>query len=59
MMFDTVLFVGSDPTYLNQYITEVRQVATVTTGPAMNLFSLATPAWLCSGQGAPWSQLWP
>lgn len=56
---DTVLFVGSDPTYLHRYFTEVRQVATVTTGPAMNLFSVATPVWLCSGQRAPWSQLWP
>jgi hypothetical protein len=56
---DTVLFVGSDPTYLHRYFTEVRQVAIVTTGPAMNLFSLATPIWLCSGQRAPWSQLWP
>ncbi|MGH3786760.1 MAG: ArnT family glycosyltransferase [Pseudonocardiaceae bacterium] len=56
---DTVLFVGSDPTYLRRYFTEVRQVTTVTTGPAMNLFSLATPVWLCSGQRAPWSQLWP
>jgi Dolichyl-phosphate-mannose-protein mannosyltransferase len=56
---DTVLFVGSDPTYLHRYFTEVRQVATVTTGPAMNLLSLATPVWLCSGQRASWSQLWP
>ncbi|MGH3922965.1 MAG: glycosyltransferase family 39 protein, partial [Pseudonocardiaceae bacterium] len=56
---DTVLFLGSDSTYLNRYFTEVRQVATVTTGPAMNLFSRATPVWLCSGPRAPWSQLWP
>lgn len=56
---DAVLFVGSDPTYLRQYFTEVQQVATVTAGPAMNLFSLPTPVWLCSGQRAPWSQLWP
>ncbi|MDT5232664.1 MAG: hypothetical protein QOI39_3164 [Mycobacterium sp.] len=56
---DTVLFVGSDSAYLHRYFTEVRQVATVTNGPAMNLFSLTTPVWLCSGQRAPWSQLWP
>jgi 4-amino-4-deoxy-L-arabinose transferase-like glycosyltransferase len=56
---DTVLFVGSDRTYLHRYFTEVRQVATVTNGPAMNLLSLATPVWLCSGPRAPWSQLWP
>jgi hypothetical protein len=56
---DTVLFVGSDPTHLYLYFTEVRQVATVTAGPAMNLLSLPTPVWLCSGQRAPWSQLWP
>jgi 4-amino-4-deoxy-L-arabinose transferase-like glycosyltransferase len=56
---DTVLFVGSDSAYLHRYFTEVRQVATVTNGPAINLFSLTTPVWLCSGQRAPWSQLWP
>lgn len=56
---DTVVFVGSDPADLHRYFTEVRQVATVTTGPAMNLFGLSTPVWLCSGQRIPWSQLWP
>jgi hypothetical protein len=55
----TVLFVGSDYTYLGRYFTEVRQVATVTTGPMMNLLSRPTPIWLCSGQRAPWSRLWP
>lgn len=55
----TVLFVGSDHAYLSRYFTEVRQVATVTTGPMMNLFSRPTPVWLCSGLRAPWSQLWP
>ncbi len=55
----TVLFVGSDPAYLRRYFTEVRQVTTVTSGPVMNLFSLPTPVWLCSGQRKPWSQLWP
>lgn len=56
---NTVLFVGSDPAYLGQFFTEVRQVATITTGPMMNLLSRPTPVWLCSGQRAPWSQLWP
>jgi hypothetical protein len=56
---DTVLFVGSNPAYLRRYFSEVRQVATVTVGPTMNLFSQATPVWLCSGRRAPWSQLWP
>jgi hypothetical protein len=55
----TILFVGSDHAYLGRYFTEVRQVATVTTGPMMNLFSRPTPVWLCSGQRAPWSRLWP
>ena len=54
---DTVLFVGSDPAYLHRYFTEVRQVATVTTGPVMTFTSLATPVWLCIGQRVPWSQL--
>jgi hypothetical protein len=56
---DTVLFVGSDPAYLHRYFTEVRQVATVTNGSVMNLLSLTTPVWLCSGQREPWSRLWP
>jgi len=56
---DTVLFVGSNPTYLHRYFAEVRQVATVTAGPTMNIFSKATPVWLCSGRRASWSQLWP
>ncbi|HZS21695.1 MAG TPA: glycosyltransferase family 39 protein [Pseudonocardiaceae bacterium] len=56
---DTVLFVGSDPAYLHQFFTEVHQVATITSGPAMNLFSYRTPVWLCSGQHEPWSRLWP
>ena len=56
---DTVLYVGSDLTSLHRYFTEVRQVATVTTGPLMAFTSLATPVWLCSGRRAPWSQLWP
>ena len=56
---DTVLFVGSNPTYLLRYFAEVRQVATVTAGPAMNVFSRATPVWLCSGRRAPWSITWP
>jgi dolichyl-phosphate-mannose-protein mannosyltransferase len=55
----SVLFIGSDHAYLGRYFTEVRQVATVTTGPMMNLFSRPTPVWLCSDQRAPWSQLWP
>jgi hypothetical protein len=56
---DTVVFVGSDPAYLHRYFTEVRQVATVTNGSVMNLLSLTTPVWLCSGQREPWSRLWP
>ncbi|HET9117373.1 MAG TPA: glycosyltransferase family 39 protein [Pseudonocardiaceae bacterium] len=56
---NTVLFVGADPVYLGQFFTEVRRVATITTGPMMNLLSRPTPIWLCSGQRAPWSQLWP
>ncbi|HEX6403116.1 MAG TPA: glycosyltransferase family 39 protein [Pseudonocardiaceae bacterium] len=56
---ETVLFVGSDRAYLHRFFTEVVQVATVTSGPAMNLFSLRTPVWLCSGQREPWSRLWP
>lgn len=56
---DTVLFVGADPTYLHRYFTEVRQVATVTSGPVVTFTSLATPVWLCTGQRAPWTQLWP
>ncbi|PZS30580.1 MAG: glycosyl transferase, family 39 [Pseudonocardiales bacterium] len=55
----TVLFVGSNPAYLSRYFTEVGQVATVTIGPMMNLFSRPTPVWLCSGPRVPWSQLWP
>jgi hypothetical protein len=55
---DTVLFVGSNPAYLHRYFTEVRQVATVTS-PATKFILVATPVWLCSGQRAPWSQLWP
>jgi dolichyl-phosphate-mannose-protein mannosyltransferase len=55
----TVLFVGSDPASLGRFFTEVHQVATVTTGPMMNLFSRPTPVWFCSGQRAPWSRLWP
>jgi Dolichyl-phosphate-mannose-protein mannosyltransferase len=56
---DTVLFIGSDPTYLRRYFTEIRQVATVTTGPVMTFTSLATPVWVCTGRRVPWSQLWP
>lgn len=56
---NTVLFVGSDPAYLRRYFTAVTRVATVTTGPVMNFFSRPTPIWLCSGQRAPWSRLWP
>jgi Dolichyl-phosphate-mannose-protein mannosyltransferase len=54
----TVLYVGSDPAYLHRYFTEVRQVATVTS-PVMKIVRGAdSPVWLCSGQRAPWSQLW-
>jgi hypothetical protein len=56
---DTALFVGSDPASLGRLFTEVHQVATVTTGPTMNLVSRPTPVWLCSGQRAPWSRMWP
>lgn len=56
---NTVLFVGSNPAYLHQFFTEVHQVANITSGPAMNLFSYRTPVWLCSGQHVPWSRLWP
>lgn len=55
---NTVLFIGSDPAYLRRYFTEVNQVATVTNGPVLFL-SLPRQVWLCSGQRAPWSQLWP
>jgi hypothetical protein len=55
----TVVFVGSDHASLGRYFTAVRQVATVTTGPVRNLFSRPTPIWLCSGQRAPWSRVWP
>lgn len=55
---NTVLFVGSDPVDLHRYFTEVSQVATVTTGPVMNLFSRPTPVWFCAGRKAPWAQLW-
>ena len=54
----TVLFVGSDSTHLHRYFTEVRQVATVIS-PVTAPFVGATPVWLCSGQRAPWSQIWP
>lgn len=53
------LFVGSDSTYLHRFFSEVKQVATITTGPAMNLYSLRTPVWLCTGQREPWSRMWP
>ena len=53
------LFVGSDQASLRRFFTEVYPVATVTTGPMMNLFSQPTPVWLCSGQRAPWSRIWP
>lgn len=56
---DTVLFIGSDPTYLHRYFTEVRQVATATSPVTNNVFEAASPVWLCSGPRAPWSQLWP
>jgi dolichyl-phosphate-mannose-protein mannosyltransferase len=56
---DTVLFVGSDTTYLYRYFTEVRQVATVTSPVTKNDWGIASPVWLCSGKRAPWSQLWP
>jgi Dolichyl-phosphate-mannose-protein mannosyltransferase len=57
---DTVLFVGSNPTSLHRYFTEVRQVATATR-PGMKALeeAIASPVWLCSGRRAPWSQLWP
>lgn len=54
-----VLFVGSDSTYLHRFFSEVKQVATITTGPAMNLYSLRMPVWLCTGQREPWSRMWP
>jgi hypothetical protein len=56
---DTVLFVGSNPSYLHQFFTEVSESTIITSGPAMNLFAHRVPVWLCSGRHEPWSQLWP
>ncbi len=56
---DTVLFIGSDATYLHRYFTEVRQVATVTSPVTKIEWGVVSPVWLCSGRRAPWSQLWP
>ncbi|HEX5144456.1 MAG TPA: glycosyltransferase family 39 protein [Mycobacterium sp.] len=56
---DTVLFVGSDATYLHRYFTEVRQVATVTSPVTKIEWGVASQVWLCSGKRAPWSELWP
>ncbi|MDQ3898891.1 MAG: glycosyltransferase family 39 protein [Actinomycetota bacterium] len=55
---DTVLFLGSDSSYLHRYFTEVRQVAAVDI-PLTRPFVGATPLWLCRGPRAPWLQLWP
>jgi len=56
---DTVLFIGSDATYLHRYFTEVRQVATVTSPVTKIEWGVVSPVWLCSGRRTPWSQLWP
>lgn len=56
---NTVLFIGSNPTSLHRYFTEVNQLTTVSSGLSMILLSRPTPVWLCSGQRAPWSRLWP
>jgi hypothetical protein len=55
---DTVLFLGSDSTYLHRYFTEVRQVATADS-PVTSSFVGAIPLWLCRGPRVPWLQLWP
>ncbi|HET9254935.1 MAG TPA: glycosyltransferase family 39 protein, partial [Pseudonocardiaceae bacterium] len=55
---DTVLFLGSDSTYLHRYFTDVRQVAALDI-PLTSPYLGATPLWLCRGPKTPWIQLWP
>jgi 4-amino-4-deoxy-L-arabinose transferase-like glycosyltransferase len=45
---DTVLFVGNDPTGLQEHFAEVRQVRP---GQA--------PVWLCTGKRNAWTEIWP
>lgn len=55
----TVIFAGSDPTYLHQYFRDVRQVATVDNGHHINNSNQHAPIWLCQSPIQPWSQSWP